>query len=210
MAHKKDALLIGTRGGEVIEVLLSTGKAAVIMEGHYDKELWGVVCYPNKNEFFTAGQDRLLIKWDIAKRRALEKKQLEAQIMSIDLNMRENMLAVGYRNGLVMLLDCTSLKSLSKISNHKNPDKEVLSLVKFSPSGEILAVAYCPPVSKVYLYQTSNRKKIGECRGSPSRITSIDFSMGGDFLLINNTSYEILFYNSTNGSQMTRATQFQD
>jgi microtubule-associated protein-like 1/2 len=130
--------------------------------------------------------------------------------MSIDLNPRENLLAVGYRNGLVVLLDCTSLKSLSKISNHKNPDKEVLSLVKFSPSGELLAIAYCPPISKIYIYQTSNRKKIGECRGSPSRITCIDFSMAGDFLIANNTSYEILFYNAQNGNQVTRATQFQD
>jgi WD40 repeat protein len=77
----------------------------------------------------------LLIKWDIAKRRAIDKRQLESAIMSVDLNLKTNTIAVGFRNGAVTFLDCTSMKSMGKINNHKNPDKEVLSLVKYSPNG---------------------------------------------------------------------------
>ena len=85
----------------------------------------------------------------------------------------------------------------------------MLSVVKFSPSGNVLAVGYCPPISKVYLYEVDTCKKMGQCKGSPSRITSIDFSRDGSSIMINNTSYEILFYNSSNGSQMTSATSFK-
>jgi|JI6StandDraft_1071083.scaffolds.fasta_scaffold17849_3 hypothetical protein len=37
LVQREGALLIGTRGGEIIEVILASGKATVVMEGHYDK-----------------------------------------------------------------------------------------------------------------------------------------------------------------------------
>lgn len=86
----------------------------------------------------------------------------------------------------------------------------MISVVKFSPAGNILAVGYCPPISKVYLYEVDSSKKIGQCQGSPSRITSIDFSRDGNSIMINNTSYEILFYNANNGSQLTSTTPFKN
>lgn len=165
---------------------------------------------PNKNEFFTAGQDKLLIKWDIQKRKMIEKRVLEFQVQSIDLSLKINILAVGFRNGVVTCLDSNTLKSNGKIANHKNPDKEVLSLLKFSPSGDQLAVSYCPPVSKIYMYSTANWKKTAECRGSPSRIIHIDYSSPADFILTNNTSYEILLFNTKNGALNGNASYFKN
>jgi WD40 repeat protein len=81
--------------------------------------------------------------------------------------------------------------------------------VKFSPTGNVLAVGYCPPISQVYLYSVDDGKKIGQCKGSPSRILSIDFSRDGNSIMVNNTSYEILFYNTNSGAQITSATTFK-
>ena len=129
--------------------------------------------------------------------------------MSLDFNSKTNTIAVGMRNGIVAFYEAATLKSVgSKITLHKNPDKEVLSIVKYSPDCSILAVGYCPPISKVYLYSTENNKKIGECKNCISRITCIDFTTDGDSLMLNNTSYEILFFKS-NGSQITSAKTFK-
>ena len=118
----------------------------------------------------------------------------------MDLN-RNNILAVGLRNGTVSMYDANTLNGLKKISNHKNPDKDVISAVKFSPDGTMLAIAYCPPISQVYLYDVSGEKvkKLGDCKGSSTRIVSIDFSMSGDNLL--STSIEPLFYKMPNCSR---------
>lgn len=125
---------------------------------------------------------------------------MEGPISSLDLS-RHNLLAVGLRSGIVNLVDGKSLSSIKKISQHKNPDKDVLSTVKFSPDGSQLAVGYCPPISKVYLYDINGEKikKLGECKGSSTRIVSVDFSMGGDLILA--TSIEPLFYKTPNCGQ---------
>lgn len=65
----------------------------------------------------------------------------------------------------------------------------MISIVKFSPNGNIIAIGYCPPISQIYLYNMEDLKIIGKCKGSPSRINSIDFTRDGKSIMINNTSY---------------------
>lgn len=64
----------------------------------------------------------------------------------------KNVVAVGHTNGVVGFYDATKLEYIKRIQAMKNPDKEVISVVKFSPNGNTLAVGYCPPKSLVYLY----------------------------------------------------------
>lgn len=59
----------------------------------------------------------------MAKRKLIAKKVLEYPVKSIDYSERTNMVAVGFRNGVVGLFDLNSFKQSGKISNHKNPDK---------------------------------------------------------------------------------------
>lgn len=65
---------------------------------------------------------------------------------------RQNQLAVGQKNGIVLVFDASNMSILRKIADHKNPDRDVVGTVKFSPDGNTLAVGYSPPISKVYLY----------------------------------------------------------
>jgi len=90
------------------------------------------------------------------------KKKLEYPIKTMDIN-RQNWLAVGQRNGTITVFDGNNFNTLKKITDHKNPDRDVISVVKFSPEGTLLAVGYCPPISRVYLYdlKTEKAKKIG-------------------------------------------------
>lgn len=137
----------------------------------------------------------------------MAKRKMENEVVTVDIN-RANMLAVGQKNGIVSLHDGNTLASLKKITAHKNPDKEVISVVKFSPDGNQLAIGYCPPISRVHLYDVNNLTKIGECKGSATRIFSIDFSMSGDALLC--TSDEPLFYKSSNCSQITAVSSLKN
>jgi WD40 repeat protein len=79
-------------------------------------------------------------------RKCIDKKKLDSAINSLDLST-QNILAVGMKNGIVNLFDGNNLKLLNSFFKHKNPDKDMISVVKFSPSGKKLAVAYTPPNS---------------------------------------------------------------
>jgi hypothetical protein len=59
-------ILAGTRGSQ----------AQVVVDGHFDKELWGLAVAGNKREFYTGGEDKLLIKWDADKRKIAVKKRV--------------------------------------------------------------------------------------------------------------------------------------
>ena len=74
-------------------------------------------------------------------------------------------------------------------------------MIKFSPDGTKLAVAYAPPVSKIYFYEV-NTKKVGgkPCTGASSRMTSIDFGQSGEMIHVNTTGYEILFFGTSGGN----------
>ena len=84
------------------------------------------------------------------------------------------------KNGIVNFFDASTLKLVNKVCQHKNPDKDMISVLKFSPDGSKIAVGYCPPYSTVYIYDVNNLSaKPKVCKGSPSRINSIDFSRSG-------------------------------
>jgi microtubule-associated protein-like 6 len=71
---------------------------------------------------------------------------------------RLNQLAVGQQNGIVLIFDAATLNLTRKIADHKNPDRDVVSALRFSPDGNTLAVGYSPPISKVYLYDLRSEK----------------------------------------------------
>lgn len=58
-------VLVGTRGGEIMEFKPSNPKPVIHMRAHYDGELWGLAAHPVKGEFTTIGQDNMLAIWDI-------------------------------------------------------------------------------------------------------------------------------------------------
>jgi microtubule-associated protein-like 6 len=62
--------LVGTRGGDVLEISLSNGKRLKnkpVVTGHNYGELWGLVVHPsNPNIFVTSGDDKSVRMWNIS------------------------------------------------------------------------------------------------------------------------------------------------
>lgn len=64
----QNAVLIGTRGGEIIEAK-GTTEPVVRLRAHWDSELWGLAIHPQKSEMITVGRDGMLAIWDMTKRK---------------------------------------------------------------------------------------------------------------------------------------------
>lgn len=82
--------------------------------------------------------------------------------------------------------------------------------LKFSPDGKSLAVGAHD--NKLYVFSMPDCKLRGKKFGaSSSFITHLDWSLDSSFLRTTDGSYEILYYDVTNGKQLTSgATQFRD
>jgi len=54
--HKDTGVvLVGTRGGEILEFKPTVAKPVIHMRAHFEGELWGLATHPVKEEFITIG-----------------------------------------------------------------------------------------------------------------------------------------------------------
>jgi echinoderm microtubule-associated protein-like 6 len=197
-------ILVGTRGGEIIEF---TGKKSVMhLKSHCQDELWGLSCHPHQDQFYTVGQDCMLAIWDIKTRRQLKFARLDCGSDVIEFSSDGKYVAIGYRNGQVTVLDSKSfaIKAVRRDRKHE------ISEIKFDPHSKIMAVG--AQDGMIYLYSVEKRfKPLRKCKGHHSRILHIDFSEDGEFMKSVCTSYEILFFDSNTGKQVTSgASSYRD
>ena len=83
-------------------------------------------------------------------------------------------------------------RDLSEVTHIKDR-KEVIHELKYSPDGQHLAVGSND--NFVDVYSVAQRyKKVGECKGSSSFITHLDWSMDSKYLQTNSGASERLFF----------------
>lgn len=197
-------ILVGTRGGEIIEF---TGKKSVMhLKSHCQDELWGLSCHPNEEQFYTVGQDCMLAIWDIKTRRQLKFARLDCASDVLEFSPDGKYIALGYKNGQVTVLDSKSFA----IKSVRRDRKKEISEIRFDPTSKIMAVG--AQDSMIYLYSVEKKfKPLRKLKGHHSRILHIDFTENGDALKSVCTSYEILFFDSGTGKQVTSgASSYKD
>ena len=130
----KKQLLIGTKGSSIL--LLNHGdgidNAKEIMSGHSDGTIWGAAIAGDY--LFTGGEDQRLMKWDYrSTKRLIKEVKCPYKIRSLDYSKRLKLLAVGFTNGVIIMYNPDTFERLDKLmfKKVKNPDQEVLNLVKF-------------------------------------------------------------------------------
>lgn len=197
-------ILVGTRGGEIIEF---TGKKSVMhLKSHCQDELWGLSCHPLEDQFYTVGQDCMLAIWDIKTRRQLKFARLDCPSDVLEFSPNGKFIAIGYRNGQVTVLDSKNFA----IKSVRRDRKKEISEIRFDPHTKIMAVG--AQDSMIYLYNVEKRfKPLRKLKGHHSRILHIDFTEDAGALKSVCTSYEILFFDTTSGKQITSgASSYKD
>ena len=176
------------------------------LKSHCQDELWGLAVHPSENLFYSVGQDYMLAIWDIKTRRQLKFARLDCAANVIEFSQNAKFIAIGYINGQVTVLDSNSFA----IKSVRRDRKKEISEIKFDADTKIMAVGAHD--SMIYLYNVEKRfKPLRKLKGHHSTILHIDFTEDGSALKSVCTSYEILFFDTSTGKQITSgASSYRD
>ncbi|NXN41990.1 EMAL1 protein, partial [Rhinoptilus africanus] len=187
---KGDVVLIGTTRNFVLQGTLS-GDFFPITQGHTD-ELWGLAVHSSKPHFFTCGHDKHITLWDATTHRPIWDKIIEDPAQSSGFHPSASVVAVGTLTGRWFVFD-TETKDLVTVHTDGN---EQLSVMRFSPDGNFLAIGSHDNCIYIYGVSENGRKytRIGKCSGHSSFITHLDWSVNSQYLVSNSGDYEILYW----------------
>uniref|UniRef100_A0A8C8RS51 EMAP like 3 n=1 Tax=Pelusios castaneus TaxID=367368 RepID=A0A8C8RS51_9SAUR len=195
-----DELLVGTTRNALLRGSLAAGFTPII-QGHTD-ELWGLATHPSRSLFLTCGHDRQVCMWDSGEHTAAWSLTLEETGLCADFHPSGRVVAVGLNTGRWLVLDTETRQVLSGGSD----GNEQLSVVRYSPDGEFLAIGSHDNFIYIYSVGEGERKysRFGRCTGHSSFITHLDWSKDSKFIMSNSGDYEILYWDVAGGCKLLR------
>ncbi|XP_077180497.1 echinoderm microtubule-associated protein-like 3 isoform X2 [Paroedura picta] len=193
-------LLVGTTRNALLRGSFMDGFRPII-QGHTD-ELWGLGTHPSRDLFVTCGYDKQLCMWDGGEHTLAWSVTLEETGLCADFHPSGKVVTVGLSTGRWVVLDTETQQVLST-----NADgNEQLSVVRYSPDGEFLAIGSHDNFIYIYSVEESEQKytRFGRCTGHSSFITHLDWSKDGKFIMSNSGDYEILYWDVAGGCKLLR------
>uniref|UniRef100_A0A8D0GWM5 EMAP like 3 n=1 Tax=Sphenodon punctatus TaxID=8508 RepID=A0A8D0GWM5_SPHPU len=154
------------------------------------------------------GKDRRLVQWspDLTLL-----QEVEVSLFSLcpqetglcaDFHPSGKVVAVGLSSGRWLVLDTETQQVLLEHTD----GNEQLSVVRYSPDGEFLAIGSHD--NFIYIYSVgegeSKYSRFGRCVGHSSFITHLDWSKDNKFIMSNSGDYEILYWDVAGGCKLLR------
>ncbi|XP_078391038.1 echinoderm microtubule-associated protein-like 3 isoform X1 [Cetorhinus maximus] len=197
---RADDLLIGTTRNAILRGRF-TEPFTPIVQGHTD-ELWGLATHPFRDLFLTCAHDKQVCLWDQVQHTLEWSKTLEETGLCADFHCSGAVVAVGLQTGRWMVLDCETKDLVSSTVD----GNEQLSVVRYSPDGNFLAIGSHDNYIYLYTVTESGRKycRFGRCMGHSSFITHLDWSQDSHFIMSNSGDYEILYWDIGGGCKLLR------
>lgn len=197
-------LLIGTKGSDIFEFNLTTNGVIFHNQGHYKGELWGLAVHPSRDCFATAGDDGTVRLWD-SRDRAMQKcLQLKGVARALAYNPNGSHIALAMQTGSLLIYS----SDLHTIVASQSCGKQWIQTISYSPDGNTLAAGSHDCL--IYIFNTNPYSRRVLCKGNSSYITHLDFSTDGKYLQSNSGAYELMFWNTETGKQVTSASAVRD
>ncbi|XP_048456030.1 echinoderm microtubule-associated protein-like 5 [Rhincodon typus] len=194
-----DHILVGTQDSEIFEIVVhERNKPFLIMQGHCEGELWALAVHPTKPLAVTGSDDRSVRIWSLIDHALIARCNMEEAIRSVAVSSDGIHLALGMKDGSFTVLRIRDMTEVVHIKDRK----EAIHELKYSPDGSYLSVGSND--SSIDIYGVLQRyKKVGECFGSLSFITHMDWSTDSKYLQTNDGSGKRLFYSMPSGKEIT-------
>ena len=218
--------------GVVVTSSLSYGKVLhnerALVSGHTGNEVWGLATHPlDPNTYASCGDDRSVRVWHCRRKRQInitEDGALPTYARALTFSPNGDQLVVGLGGkkysknatgydghaGKVLVLDSNTLE----VESVTHDSHEMINDIKFSPSGDKIAVASYDTFIYLYAYKRRGNRRLPlrkRFSGFSSPALFVDYSMSGDYLRANDKAGELLYWRVASGElvedpQILRAT----
>jgi WD40 repeat protein len=189
---------------EDVDVLPET---QILVQGHSKGHLCQVCAHPSLQEFATIGQDKTLRTWDCEECTPISFVRLPEMGTALAYFPDGKRLVAGLSSGTVIRIDADS----NNITTIHDKRTKMVTRVKFSPSGELLAVGFDHGIVDVLQVQQESCTPAFtlKCTGS---IEQVDFSTDEEVLQVSTGALDLSFWSirASGGKQLIRPIEFRD
>ncbi|RDD40098.1 Echinoderm microtubule-associated protein-like 6 [Trichoplax sp. H2] len=200
-----DKILVGTRDSEIFEISVrDRDKPKLLIQGHAEGELWALAPHPKKAFFVTGSDDCTVRLWSMSDNHLLSKIAVPQPVRSAAISTDAVHIAVGLQDGSFVILKARDLSEILVTKDRK----EAIHEMKYSPCGNFLAVGSNDGIVDIYAVN-QRYKHAGQCSGSTSFITHVDWSEDSKHLQVNSGVGERLFFRMPTGKQITNQEEME-
>lgn len=201
-------LFIGTTRNCILMGQLEDTEFTPLVMGHVG-EVNALSCGSKLGQFITGGYDRLLQCWDSLTHTVVWSKDIEEPIQCCAVSPADNItIIVGGGSGKWSVYNGETRELVAQYFD----GSDVITTVKFSPSGQYVAIGSRD--SGIYVYeigkQSKKFSKIGKCAGHTGSILAIDWTIDDMHMRSNSTSIEVLHWNPHLCRQITNASSVSE
>jgi WD40 repeat protein len=210
-------LTIGMKSGELYEISLATKTYSQLADGHSHMKLRGLAVNPlNTDIYATCGDDGAVRIWSSSSRKCLQTASFDSACSCLAYSSDSSRLLIGTggndtqpaKDGVVIILDSESLESLSK----ERIAKHGIESIRFSPTGEIFAMASRDGIGYIYDFDTLSLKQtLSTKRANHKCIFGfIDFSEDGSVIRFAPNYVELFYFDVESGEAITETSMTKD
>lgn len=220
---ERHRVVVATMGAEIWELDASDGssmhQAGPALRGHFDGDLWGLATHPSLPQYATTGDDKILRIWSILERTQVRSHRLDMMSRACAFSPDGKQIAIGFGSptrskvkqfdGKFVILDLDDFAVL-----HETRDSQKwITEIKYSPSGELLAVGSWDTRIYIYVLDDGILKLQNMITQHNSNIGHFDFSLSTgkmQFLQSNCGAHELCFFEADTGMYIPAASRLRD
>lgn len=151
-------LIVGTQGSEIYEIHDGleasvaggdvVGRFSPLTSGHFDGELWGLALSDDGKRAWTAGEDNLLLLWDLVGHKVVKRGHLNDKkgvapkvkkasttstfpqnqcARAVAVSVDQSQLAVGTNDGWLAIYDANTLANIARIDLNSSGQRKVVN-----------------------------------------------------------------------------------
>ncbi|CAF0858738.1 unnamed protein product [Adineta steineri] len=202
---KAGKLLIGLKTSDIVEIdeKSSGSQQVTLVFGHGEGQLWALSPHPTEPMFATGSYDRNLVVWNIDTKGPIAKRDMGKEIRSVSFDCDGTLLAVGFKDGQISLVDFSMEKKSLTDGNKKTRERNAaITCIRFSPNGKLLVASSENCCIDFFGIQQKELTRLGYVTHIQDAVLQMDWSTTSQYIRASTASFQALIFRAPNGEEI--------